>query len=147
MPTDPIADPETPRDPRPNLYPALRYEDAAAAIDWLERAFGFTRGLVVAGEDGTIHHAELRLGPGWIMLGSVKEDVFDLRTPRRLGASTMSICAAVDDPDAHYARARAAGAEIVQDLADTDYGSRGYTCRDLEGHLWTFGSYRPAEAG
>jgi uncharacterized glyoxalase superfamily protein PhnB len=136
--------PETAQHETPNIFPALRYQDAAAAIDWLERAFGFARGLVVAGDDGTIHHAELSLGPGWIMLGSSRDDVYRMRSPRELGAVNQSIYVAIADPDAHHARAKAAGAEIVRELADTDYGSREYTCRDLEGHLWTFGTYRPA---
>jgi uncharacterized glyoxalase superfamily protein PhnB len=128
----------------PNIIPAIRYQDAMAAIDWLERAFGFERGLVVAGEDGVVHHAQLSLGPGWIMLGSSREDELGLRSPRELGGVNQSIYVIVADPDAHYARAKSAGAEIVRELADTDYGSREYTCRDPEGHLWSFGTYRPS---
>jgi uncharacterized glyoxalase superfamily protein PhnB len=139
--------PESAQDESPNIFPILRYQEAMAAIDWLERAFGFSRGLVVAGEGGVVQHAQLSLGPGWIMLSSEKDDVFQMKSPCHLDATNQAVCVAIADPDAHCARARAAGAEIVQELADTDYGSREYTCRDLEGHLWTFGTYRPSREG
>jgi uncharacterized glyoxalase superfamily protein PhnB len=130
-----------------DLYSCLRYEDAPAAIEWLERAFGFRPGLVVPGEDGSIVHAEMSFGTGGIMLGSIKDDQVGVSTPRSLGGSTQSIYVIVEDPDAHYARARAAGAEIVHELADQDYGSRDYSARDPEGHLWSFGTYRPSLTG
>jgi PhnB protein len=114
------------------LYPCLRYRDEAAAMEWLERTFGLERQTVVAAEDGTIVHAELRLGSGVLMLGSAPED-----------AQGFSVYAWVEDLETHYARARAAGAEIVRPLADTDYGTREYGARDLDGHLWFFGTYRP----
>jgi uncharacterized glyoxalase superfamily protein PhnB len=138
---------ETARDESANIIPAIRYQDAMAAIDWLERAFGFERGLVVAGDDGVVHHAQLSLGPGWIMLGSSREDELGLRSPRELGGVNQSIYVVVADPDALYARARAAGAEVVRELQDTDYGSREFTCRDPEGHVWSFGTYRPTREG
>ena len=126
------------------IYPFMSYDDAPAAIEWLVRAFGLEAVAVYPAEDGTINHAELRLGDGgWIMLSSSREDRFNVRTPRKLGASTQGIAAYVDDIDAHYARAKAAGAEMVDELSDTDYGARGYTARDPEGHLWSFGNYRP----
>jgi uncharacterized glyoxalase superfamily protein PhnB len=127
-----------------DLYACLRYEDAPAAIEWLERAFGFRRGLVVPGDDGSVVHAEMSFGTGGIMLGSIKDSQVGISTPRSLGGSTQSIYVIVEDPDAHYARARAAGAEIVYELADQDYGSRDYSARDPEGHLWSFGTYRPS---
>jgi uncharacterized glyoxalase superfamily protein PhnB len=136
--------PETPKEESPNIIPALRYEDAMAVIAWLERAFGFERGLVVAGDDGVVHHAQLSLGPGWIMLGTSREDELRMKSPRELGGVNQSIYIIVADPDALCARAKAAGAEIVRELADTDYGSREFTCRDLEGHVWSFGTYRPS---
>lgn len=129
-------------DGRPNIFPSFHYRDATAAIDWLCSAFGFEKLLVVPGPDGTIRHAELRLGPGVVMLGSMHDDIGEAPTPRT-AAALVSTYIAVDDPDAHYARAKAAGAEIVQELHDADYGSRGYTARDLEGYLWSFGTYRP----
>jgi uncharacterized glyoxalase superfamily protein PhnB len=101
---------------------------------------------VYPGPDGTIAHAELGAGTSVLMLGSAKEDDLGLRTPRELGAVTQGIYMVVPDIDAHYARARAAGAEIVYPVRDTDYGSREYGARDLEGNLWSFGTYCPGAA-
>lgn len=127
-----------------NIYPFMSYDNAPAAIEWLVAAFGFEAVAVYQAEDGTINHAELCLGDaGWVMLSSTHDDRFNVRTPRSLGASTQGIAAYVDDIDAHYQQAKAAGAELVDDLSDTDYGARGYTARDPEGHLWSFGNYRP----
>jgi len=130
---------------RANVIPTLRYHDAPAAIDWLCRAFGFERHLVVPGDAGTIAHAQLSFGNGMIMLGSARDDEFGKlqRTPRDLGGVTQSAYIVVLDADAHYARARAAGAQIVLEIQDEDYGGRGYSCRDPEGHLWNFGSFDP----
>jgi uncharacterized glyoxalase superfamily protein PhnB len=115
----------------PNIFPALRYRDGNAALDWLKRGFGFEEKAVYRGDDGTIHHAELRLGAGLIMFGEHR----DVPPP--------SIYVVVADPDAHHARAAAAGAEIVRALEDMEYGSREYSARDLEGNLWSFGTYDP----
>jgi uncharacterized glyoxalase superfamily protein PhnB len=139
-----------PDDTRARIIPALRYRDAPKAIDWLCRAFGFERNLVVPGEGGTIAHAQLTFGAGMIMLGSAggHGGGFDelVKTPAEVGGvSTQSLYLVVDDADAHLARARAAGAEIVLDIEDRDYGGRDYTCRDLEGNVWTFGTYDPWE--
>jgi uncharacterized glyoxalase superfamily protein PhnB len=125
-----------------NIYPGLYYEDAAAAIEWLCRAFGFTKRLVVPGPDGKVAHSELSFGPGVIMVGTARADR-RCASPRALGAVTQGLSVYVDDPDAHHARAKAAGAEIVEPPKDTDYGARGYMTRDPEGHLWYFGNYRP----
>lgn len=122
----------------PNIFPALRYEDAPAAIEWLATAFGFEQQMAIAEPDGSIAHAELRLGPGTIMLGSAREDPGNPWAAVRQG-----LYVAVEDVDAHYARAKAAGAEIVRPLENTDYGSREYSARDREGFLWSFGTYRP----
>ena len=127
----------------PNLFPCLRYTDGEAAIEWLARAFGFEKVVSYPGPDGTIAHAELAFGPGTIMLGSMKEDRFGFKSPREAGGVTSSICVYLVEVDAHCERARAAGAEIVQPIEDTDYGARGYTARDLEGHLWHFSNYLP----
>jgi uncharacterized glyoxalase superfamily protein PhnB len=129
-----------------SIFPFMRYENAPKAIDWLERAFGFQCQLRVPGPDGTIAHAELRLGNGMIMLGSSKDDDLGLTSPRSLARVTQGIYVALEDIDAHYQRALAAGADIVRELADTEYGSREYLARDPEGHLWSFGTYRPADA-
>jgi uncharacterized glyoxalase superfamily protein PhnB len=126
------------------MFPFTRYADAPAAIDWLCAAFGFEKRAVHQGEDGTVQHAELAYGGSVVMLGSARENDFGLKTPRELGGVTGGVYVAVDDADAHYERARAAGAEIVRELADTDYGSREYMARDPEGNVWSFGTYRPA---
>jgi uncharacterized glyoxalase superfamily protein PhnB len=123
-----------------SIYASIRYRDAMAAIDFLERAFGFERGDVHQGQDGTVHHAELRFAGEWIMLGSTSSGS-DGRLDLPSGPTWIYVV--VDEPDAHYERAVAAGAEIVRDLKDEDYGSRGYTARDPEGNVWSFGTYRP----
>ncbi len=128
------------------IIPAMRYQDAPAAIDWLCEAFGLERHLVVPGPDGTITHAQLSFGSGMIMLGSGKKGEFDkmLRQPGETdGQVTQTIYMVVDDVDGHCDRARAAGAQITTEPEDQDYGGRLYTCRDLEGHVWSFGSYDP----
>jgi uncharacterized glyoxalase superfamily protein PhnB len=127
-------------DPRPNMFPSFKYRNAPAAIDWLERVFGFTRQAVFPGPHDTVAHAELRLGTGAIMLGSMADP--DPTNP--WASATQGVYVYVPDADAHYARAKAAGAEIVRELADTAYGSREYSARDAEGHLWSFGTYYPA---
>ncbi len=135
----------TPQDGRPNLFPALRYQDAPAAIEWLVKAFGFEKQFVVTCPDGTIAHAQLKLGPGVIMLGTVKHDVFGSKTPREAGCITQSVYVHIPDIDAHHERSLDAGAEIVSPLKDTDYGSREYSARDPEGHVWHFGTYYPED--
>jgi uncharacterized glyoxalase superfamily protein PhnB len=127
----------------PAFYPFLRYADARAAVQWLCDAFGFERHAVFDAPDGTVAHAELRLGAGVLMLGQSRDDALGLRTPRELGAGTGGVYACVADADAHHVSAVAAGAEIVLPLREMDYGSREYTCRDPEGNLWSFGTYRP----
>lgn len=123
----------------PNIFPALKFKDAPQAIDWLGRAFGFERQFVVPGDDGGIAHAQLRHGAGMIMMGSAgKPDPANPWTTAPFG-----IYVVVEDIDAHYARAKAAGAKIERPLADTPYGAREYSARDCEGHLWSFGTYDP----
>jgi uncharacterized glyoxalase superfamily protein PhnB len=128
------------------IIPCLRYRRAPAAIEWLCEAFGFEKHLVVPGDNNTIAHAQLTVGDSMIMLGSVQDNEFGRFTkqPDEIGnAETQSPCVIVADADAHYARANAASAAIVMDIQDFDYGGRGYSCRDLEGHLWSFGTYNP----
>ena len=135
----------------PNIYPCLGYRDARAAMSWLCEAFGFEQRVVHPGEDREVAHAELSLGPGIVMLGSASEDMAAVDT----GAFTaggepdfsripFALYIAVEDVDAHCERARAAGADVVREPTDTDYGSREYACRDLEGNVWSFGTYHPA---
>jgi uncharacterized glyoxalase superfamily protein PhnB len=125
------------------IVPCVAYEDAPAAIAWLKSAFGFTEQLVIPGENGTIAHAQLQLQDNLIMLGTAKPELFGMSTPTRLNGTTMSFYIVESDPDAMHARAVAAGATIVRELNDTDYGSREFICRDPEGHLWGFGTYDP----
>jgi uncharacterized glyoxalase superfamily protein PhnB len=130
-----------------SVIPALRYEDAPAAVEWLCKAFGFEKHLVVPGKKGEILHAQLTSGTGMIMLGSAaNEGEFGkyVKPPRTTGGvGTQSPYVIVADADAHYRRAVAAGARIVIDIKDEDYGGRGYSCLDPEGHMWNFGTYDP----
>jgi uncharacterized glyoxalase superfamily protein PhnB len=128
----------------PNIFPALRYRDTAAAVDWLQQAFGFEEKAVYRDEGGGIHHAELKHGSGIVMFGQYNAAGWmGGHRPDPL-ASTVSLYVVVSDPDAHCERARAAGAQIVRELTDQPYGSRDYSARDLEGNLWSFGTYDPA---
>jgi uncharacterized glyoxalase superfamily protein PhnB len=137
-----------------NIIPGFRYVDAVAAIGFLCEAFGFARHAVYADDSdpAVIHHAELTLGGGMIMLGSGRPDAADQRhgrkMPSEVGGNTVSIYVVVADPDAHCAKARAAGAEIVDEPHDNDgYPGRGYAARDPGGYVWSFGSYDPWAAG
>ena len=127
-----------------NIFPALRYRDADTALAWLTAAFGIEERNVYRDGDGRIRHAELNLGAGLIMFGSYHDDGFLGGRPPDPRAGTTSLYIAVGDPDAALARARRAGAEVVRELADTDYGSREFSVRDPEGNLWSFGTYTPA---
>jgi uncharacterized glyoxalase superfamily protein PhnB len=138
--------PSLAKNTRVTIIPCLRYRDAPAAIEWLCRVFGFERHLVVSDKDGSVAHAQLSFGNGMVMLGSVRNSPFDklLKQPDAVGgAETQTPYVIVKDADALYARAKAAGAEIVLEIKDEDYGGRGFSCRDLEGRLWTFGTYDP----
>ncbi|WP_040812014.1 VOC family protein [Nocardia concava] len=121
------------------VWPTFVYRDAKAAIAFLETAFGFeTRACYAEGD--LVHHAELAWpGGGGIMLGGVREGSALSCQPPGVGSAYI----VVDDPDAVYARAQAAGANITRELRDeTDYESRGFVCRDPEGVYWSFGTYR-----
>ncbi|SCX74563.1 VOC family protein [Variovorax sp. EL159] len=135
------------------LIPCLRYKNAPAAIEFLCKAFGFERKAVYADESdpSVIHHAELVMNGQMVMLGSDRPgpvtDKYRWKTAADAGCITMCVCAVIDDPDAHCARARAAGAEILTDPKDNDgYPGRGYDARDPEGNVWSFGSYDPFAA-
>jgi len=133
----------------PSMAVAMRYRDVAGAIDWLCTAFGFEKKAVVTGDGGAIGYAQLTFGNAMIMLEPVGERALDgfMKQPDEIGgAETQSSYVIVSDADAIYARAKAAGADIMLDIKDEDYGGRGFTCRDLEGRLWTFGTYDPWEA-
>ena len=136
------------KDTTVTVIPCLLYRNAPAVIEWLCRTFGFEKQLVVEGEVGAIDHAQLSFGNGMIMIGSVSESEYGqlIKQPDEIGgAETQSAYLIVSDADAIYARAKAAGAKIVIDIKDEDYGGRGFTCRDIEGHLWNIGTYDPWE--
>lgn len=133
----------------PRIASGLYYRDAAQAIDWLCRAFGFQVRLRVARDDGIIEHSELEFGEGLIMVG--QEEAADAAprfgrrcvSPLTAGGSTQALLLYVDDVDAHCAQARAAGAQIVDAPTVHDYGvcywaDRSYAALDCEGHLWWF---------
>lgn len=131
----------------PRISAAIFYDDPAAAIDWLCRAFGFEVRLKVEGEGGRIEHSELVFGDGLIMVGTAGGDrpgQAQMVSPRSInGGNTQLLGVFVDDVDAHCARARAAGAQVFRELETTDYGEgywtdRGYGATDLEGHMWFF---------
>src|SRR5262245_9848138 len=130
---------------RISVIPALQYKDAKAAIEFLCRAFGFEKKAVYEDKDGSVAHAELTHGNGMIMLGSAKDTEYGklLKRPADAGGVTMSVYIIVDDVDAHFARAKAAGAAIAREPVTQDYGGRDYTCKDPEGHVWSFGTYDP----
>jgi uncharacterized glyoxalase superfamily protein PhnB len=127
---------------KPSLYPCVFYQDAPAAIEWLVKAFGFEKLMIVSGSDGSIVHAELSYELGAIMVGSVNAQQ-GWASPRGLPAVNQALYLSIENPDQHYARAKAAGAEIIMELTDTEHGSRDYAARDLEGHHWYFGTYAP----
>jgi len=123
----------------PNIFPCFRYESAPEAIEWLNDAFGFEKQFVVPGENNTVAHAQLRFGPGMIMMSSGgKPDPKNPWATERFGTYVV-----VPDIEAHYARAKAAGAKIERPLAETEYALREYSARDCGGHLWSFGTYDP----
>jgi uncharacterized glyoxalase superfamily protein PhnB len=126
----------------PNIFPALRYKDGQAALGWLAKAFGFTQQAAYPNPDGSLAHAQMTYGAGMIMLGSGGKT--DPQNP--WSTESLGVYVQVDDIEAHYAKAKAAGAEIVRELADTSYGAREYSARDLDGHLWSFGTYNPWKA-
>lgn len=126
----------------------IRYRNAPAMMDWLVQVFGFERHAVYQGPDGSIGHAELKLGGGMIMLGSAKNDEYGrgFKAPDELaGVETRSAYIVVEDADAVYKRALDAGATVVRPICDTPYGSREFTVKDAEGHSWSAGTYDPWE--
>jgi len=126
-------------DTRPNIFPALRYVNGRAAVEWLAKAFGFDKRMVDSADDGSVNHAEMGFGPGTIMLGPSQQ----AESTNPWDNVKQGIYVYVENVDAHYARAKAAGATIVRELQDTPYGSREYSVLDFEGHLWSFGTYLP----
>jgi uncharacterized glyoxalase superfamily protein PhnB len=123
---------------RPTFGPTVFYQDPFAALDWLENAFSFKRSMVITDKDGKLGHAEMKFGDGYIMVGSEWADF--VASPASVGRkNTQNIHVMLKDGlDAHCARARAAGAEIIREPEDQFYGHRVYLARDPEGHVWSF---------
>src|SRR5580698_9456380 len=132
---------------RTSVVPGMSYRNAPEAIEWLCRVFGFEKHAVYPGPDNTIMHAELTLGDGMIMLGSLREDNdyrrFTKHPDEIGGTETHSVSLIVSDADAVCARAKAAGGEMIFDIEDKPNGGRGFTCRDPEGYIWNVGTYDP----
>ena len=134
---------------RHEIIPNLRYADAPRAIDFLCAAFGFERRAVYLDEhDPTIvQHAQLTWRDRMVMVYSVNDTEYaraaKMRTAAEAGGPTVGLYLIVDDVDAHAQRARAAGADIFLGPDDKDYGGRGYSARDPEGNVWSFGNYDP----
>ncbi len=132
---------------RPGIHPTLQYDDAPAAITWLETASGFTAKDVFEDGEGGIAHAQLVLDGNLIMLSSRRPNIYGIASPAQLDGVTGSISVTLADPAAHYARAVAAGADVITPLTAKDYGGASYDVRDIGGHVWTFGSYDPWASG
>jgi uncharacterized glyoxalase superfamily protein PhnB len=118
----------------PDLCPYLFYENTAAAMEFLERAFGFRERFVSKDDDGTLRHVEMERGNAVVMMGSPP----DVQSPKRLGHVTVGMYVHVDDVDKLYEQAKAAGAELEGEPADQAYGVRSFGARDSEGHQWWF---------
>jgi uncharacterized glyoxalase superfamily protein PhnB len=134
--------------PADTLLPHLVYEDVAAALAWLSSVFGFVEHYRYGESDGRVAGAQMHLGDAWIMLSEARPG---RTSPAQIGAYTQSLTIFVDDVDAHYHRAKAAGAKIVEELHETMYGERQYGVLDLEAHHWLFSRHardvNPAEWG
>lgn len=129
------------------VCPCLRYRDAVAAIDWLCRVVGFEQQLVVPDGQGGIAHSQLTLGAGMVMLSSDREDRYGFRAPHPDGTGAAMCCLLIRQIDDLYAKVTAAGVMALEGgLIETDYGSRCFTIKDPEGHLWHFGTYDPWQA-
>jgi uncharacterized glyoxalase superfamily protein PhnB len=126
----------------PRIFPTLRYAKASEMIDWLQKAFGFTVHARY-GSGNIVDHAQLAFGSSMIMIGSARDDAFCKIVGSPGPGGGKSIYIAVDDTDALHDRAKAAGAVIVEEPTNRDYGSREFLCRDPEGNIWAFGTYWP----
>jgi PhnB protein len=127
--------PSNPPPGYPRISPYLNYENTGAMMEWLSRAFGLVERHALRQPDGSVSHAEMALEDAVVMMGSPGGGY---RNPKHLGQSTQSLYVYIDDVDGHCARARAAGAEIVEEPADQPYGDRRYGAADPEGHRWYF---------
>jgi uncharacterized glyoxalase superfamily protein PhnB len=131
----------------PTVQPALTYRDAIAALVFLEQAFGFEPVYVSRDDAGRVRHAELRHGTGMLMLSERAAEAPGPPAGQDFGEADHAVYVIVQDVDAHAAQARAHGADVFREPADTPYSSREYAARDPEGHLWSFGTYVPGSYG
>lgn len=131
---------------RTEIFPSLAYRDPKAAMAFLRDAFGFEELACFEAPDGSVMHAEMALDDVVVMLGSEKPDMGWV-SPLSLDSVNQVISIGLDDVDGHHRRASAAGAEIIRELQDTDYGAREYGAKDPEGHQWHFTTYRPTRDG
>ena len=131
--------PQNPPEGYTRVMPYLLYEDSDAALEFLTDALGFTEKYRMTADDGRVNHAEVMIGgDGVVMLGTPGSDY---KNPKKLGGKTQQIYVYVDDVDAHYERAKAAGAKITREPEDQFYGDRNYGVEDPEGHEWYFGTH------
>jgi uncharacterized glyoxalase superfamily protein PhnB len=124
----------------PEISPYLYYEDGSAAMDWLIQAFGFEEDMRMTSDEGRLEHGQVKLGDQIVMLG---EPGSHYQNPNKRGGATAGVHVYVDDVDAHFERAKAAGAEIHMEPTDQPYGDRRYDTEDPEGHDWFF-AQRPS---
>ena len=127
------------------IIPILRYREARRAIGWLREAFGFELLFSVPASGAYVRHARLTLSGNQVMVGTVREED-TLSTPPEQGGVTQGLYVFVEDVEAHFQQAKAAGATILLTPQDTDFGAREYHAEDLEGHPWVFGSHLPETA-
>ncbi|MFZ0932865.1 MAG: VOC family protein [Bryobacteraceae bacterium] len=117
------------------ILPHVTYQNVAGALEWLTKTFGFAEHYRYGQPGGRVNGAQMHLGDAWIMLNRARPGC---ASPAQAGCGTQSLTVFVDDVDAHFERAKAAGAKIVEDLHETEYGERQYGVEDLEGHHWLF---------
>jgi len=129
------------------VIPGMRYRDALRMIEWLQQAFGFEKQAVYMSGETIVAHAQMTFGNGMIMLGSIdngsKSSALMVQPDEVGNRETQSTYLIVSDCEPIYATAKAAGAEIVLELTEMDYGGKAFTCRDPEGHVWSIGEYDP----
>jgi uncharacterized glyoxalase superfamily protein PhnB len=117
------------------VLPHITYQNVDAALGWLTKAFGFTEHYHYGEHGGRVQGAQMHLGDAWIMLNSARPG---RASPAQVGHQTQSLTVFVEDVDAHFERAKSAGARIVEELHETEYGERQYGAEDIEGHHWLF---------
>jgi uncharacterized glyoxalase superfamily protein PhnB len=133
--------PSNPPEGTQRIVPYLYYEDGAAQLEFLCTAFGFEERMAIRRGDDSLMHAELSYEGNVVMLATPVDESGTPWPVKDTAGRSSSVMCYVDDVDAHYARARAAGAEIVQPLEDKPYGDRMYTAADPEGHHWHFSTH------